>query len=213
MIEVESLLVIAPHPDDEILGCGGTIALAAERGAQVNVLVVFDGAAGDPDRLFDLGEYPSKRRREARAGGKHIGVSEYTFWNLPEGHLALEHEIDQGAKLLQELVHTIRPQLVLAPWAGDEHPDHHTVSRAVQRMLELPDTHLDSFDAWGFEVWSPLDPDHLVDVSTVWESKLDALKEHATQLAYGGMIEKLTDLATRHNAGHFEAFMKIRSER
>ncbi|MFT7670219.1 MAG: LmbE family N-acetylglucosaminyl deacetylase [Planctomycetota bacterium] len=218
MIEADNLLVIAPHPDDEVLGCGGTIALAAERGAKVHVLVVFDGAAGDPEGRFDVTEYVDRRRCEARAGGAHLGVSDYTFWNLPEGHLALEHEIEAGAWRLQQLIDRIQPDLVLAPWEGDDHPDHKTVSKSVQRMLALS-SKSDSrerkrsrkYDVWGFEVWSPLDAEHLVDVSSVWGAKLSALREHRTQLEYADLLGRMTSLARRHNTGLLESFALLKS--
>lgn len=211
MIEANRLLVIAPHPDDEILGCGGTIALAAEGGAEVHVLIVFDGAAGDPQLVFESGSYTERRHREARAGGERIGVSGYTFWNLPEGHLALDHELEEGARRLEDLIRDVRPDLILAPWEGDEHPDHQTVSRAVRRWLDGSNRF--ACEVWGFEVWSPLDADHLVDVSTVWDAKVDALREHVTQLVYTDLIEKMTTLATRHRAGLLESFARLGATR
>lgn len=210
MIEANRLLVVAPHPDDEILGCGGTLALAGERGADVHVLVVFDGAAGDPERRFDGRDYVERRRREARAGGALVGVEHYHFWGLPEGHLASEAQIDAGAARLARLVHELRPDLVLAPWEGDAHPDHGTVARAVRRMLEL---HPAPGDVWGFEVWSPLEAEHLVDVSSVWREKVAALEKHVTQLAYDDLVAKMTALASRHEVGLMEAFRRLEVSR
>ncbi len=206
MITANRLLVIAPHPDDEILGCGGTIALAAERGADVHVLVVFDGAAGDPAGKFQSRDYVARRQREARAAGERLGVTRYTFWNLPEGHLLLEHEIQQGAERLAGLVDDWRPFAILAPWSGDGHPDHQSVARAVETMAGFND-----FDVslWGFEVWSPLQAEHLVDVSSVWAEKLEALGGHETQLAYEDLLEKATQMAQRHQAGLLEAFRRF----
>lgn len=213
MIEAESWLVVAPHPDDEVLGCGGTLALAAERGARVHVVVVFDGAAGDPEGRFERAGYVERRRREARAAGARLGLVDYSFWNLPEGHLASEHDLDAGARRLGALIDELRPDVVLAPWAGDDHPDHRIVARAVQRLIEHAGhaRHCapPPLGFWGFEVWSPLEPQHLVDVSTVWERKLDALRRHVTQLAYDDLAEKVTALATRHDAGLLEAFVQL----
>jgi len=209
MIGAERMLVIAPHPDDEVIGCGGTVALAAERGADVQVLVVFDGAAGDPDDRFTGGDpraYVARRRAESRRAGERLGVSRYHFWGLAEGHRPTEEELEAGVRRLAELTRELRPQVILAPWDGEAHPDHETVARAVRRMTELA-----SFDGevWGFEVWSPLRPEHLVDVSTVWQTKLDALAEHRTQLAYDDLLEKTTALATRLGAGLLEAFRRL----
>lgn len=206
MIEAKRLLVIAPHPDDEILGCGGTMALAAERGAEVHVLVVFDGAAGDPETRFDRADYVARRRGEARAGGKLLGIENYYFWDFAEGHVPSPEEIDVGATRLAELVASLRPDVILAPWSGDAHPDHETVSRALARMLQLTPF---GGEVWGFEVWSPLQAEHLVDVSSVWDDKLNALRKHETQLAYDDLVQKITALATRHDAGLLEAFTRM----
>ena len=206
MIDPRRVLVVAPHPDDEVLGCGGTLALLAERGASVHVLVVFDGAAGDPEQRFEPDTYVARRRAEACAGGARLGAEDYTFWDLPEGHLVSEAELAAGAARLAALVREVRPDLLLAPWEGDAHRDHRTVARAVQRMLR---DHPFRGEAWGFEVWTPLEAEHLVDISSVWDAKLAALEEHGTQLAYEDLIEKMTALATRHEAGLLEAFRRL----
>jgi len=203
MRPAERLLILAPHPDDEVLGCGGTLALAAARGARTLVVVVFDGAAGDPGRKFPREDYVARRRREARAGGRRLGVGEYRFWNRPEGHRAPEHEIDRGAARLARLVEDWRPDLVLAPWSGDAQGDHQSVARAVERWLEAGPV---PCPVWGFEVWSPLVPDALVDVSGVWRAKQEALAEHRTQLAYGDLPGHCLRLAGGHAPGLHEAF-------
>lgn len=205
MIDAERLLVIAPHPDDDVLGCGGTIALATERGADVHVLVIFDGAAGDPNGKFDAADYVQRRQREARAAGKHLGVTRYTFWDMPEGHLAQEQDLQAGAARLAALVEDWRPDAIFAPWIGDGHRDHQSVARAVQRMLR---EHAVRTPVWGFEVWSPLDAQHLVDISSVWPAKLDAIGMHRTQLAYDDLLQKTTKMAQRHAVGLLEAFRR-----
>jgi LmbE family N-acetylglucosaminyl deacetylase len=206
MIPANRVLVVAPHPDDEVIGCGGTAALAARRGADVQVLVVFDGGAGDPDGRFERDGYVKRRREEALRGGQLLGVSGYHFWALEEGHRPTEEELEEGALRLAELVEQLQPELILAPWEGEDHPDHESVARAVQRMVELTD-----FDGevWGFEIASPFQAEHLIDVSTVWERKLQALGEHRTQLAYGDLLERTTALATRLGAGYLEGFRRL----
>lgn len=240
MMDAQRILVIAPHPDDEVLGCGGTIALCAERGADVHVLVVFNGAAGDPRGLFAESDYVGLRRTEARRGGRCLGVGTYHFWDLPEGHLASEQELEEGARRLAEFIAELGPQLVLAPWCGDDHVDHQTVAAAVSRwvgradvserngpnaaaglaqktpgdpavaprqVIDVP-SNPRGCEVWGFEVWSELDPDHLVDVSAVWATKLAALAHHRTQLAYRDLFQQMTDLAARSGSGQYERFQR-----
>lgn len=206
MIPARSMLVIAPHPDDEVIGCGGTAALAAAGGADVQVLVVFDGGAGDPEGRFDREGYVERRRAEARRGGKRLGISNYRFWGLEEGHRPTTGELEEGARRLVALVEELQPEVILTPWDGEDHPDHDSVARAVKRMLELAE-----FDGqcWGFEVASPFQAELLVDVSSVWEQKLQALGEHRTQLAYGDLVKRTTALATRLGTGFLEGFCRL----
>jgi N-acetylglucosamine malate deacetylase 1 len=213
MREAQRILVIAPHPDDEVLGCGGTIAQHAARGADVHVLVVFDGAAGDPDERFISFDYVGRRQREARAGGRALGVSDYTFWGFPEGHLATEEEIDAGAERLSEFIAEFQPEVVLAPWAGDEQLDHQAVSAAVSRVLDkvTSDDAAPEFETWGFEVWSRLQPDHQIDVSDVWKSKVEAIEQHKTQLAYRDLLGQMRGLAETGGAGPCERFQRWES--
>lgn len=206
MKNAQRLLVLAPHPDDEILGCGGTLALAARRGAQVHVLVAFDGASGDPDGRYDDQDYVHLRQQETRQGGARLGVGGYTFWGLPEGHSPGEADIEHGAQRLAEFVRDWKPDVILAPWHGDQHMDHQSLSVAVTRFLEISPF---AGDVWGFEVWSPLQPELLVDVSSVWSRKVEALESHQTQLAYDDLVGRMTRLAERHEMGLQEAFCRI----
>ncbi len=210
MIDAKRILVVAPHPDDEVLGCGGTLSLCTGRGAHVHVLIVFDGAAGDPQGKFESADYVARRQREAEAGGRSLGLTNYTFWGLPEGHLASSEELDQGAERLAELVARLQPELVLAPWVGDGHRDHRTVAEAVSRWLSLAEGggREMGIDVWGYEVWSELPPDQLVDVSGVWPRKVEALEQHQSQLAYADLLAQMRCMAQRDGSGQYERFQR-----
>ena len=64
------VLLLAPHADDDVIGCGGTVCKHVDQGDPVRVLIAYDGLRGDPDRRFEPGEYLEMRRREARQAGK-----------------------------------------------------------------------------------------------------------------------------------------------
>jgi len=206
LIDADRILVVAPHPDDEVVGCGGTLALAAARGAVVHVVVVFDGALGDPEGRFEPSDYTERRRREAERAGAHLGIERYTFLGLPEGHLATDAELDEGAARLAQLVAEIEPDVILAPWAEDDHVDHRTVARAVERLVQQ---HAFTGEVWGFEVWSHLAPEHLVDVSSVWTEKVAAMQAHESQLAYADLEGQMTALASRWGTGLHEGFARL----
>lgn len=186
------VLVVAPHPDDELVGCGGALALHAEAGDPVHVLVVFDGAAGDPDGRFARAGYVARRRAEALEGGARVGVGGYSFWGLPEGHEPPLELVRAAAERVAALVERLAPATVYAPWRGDGHVDHASASRAARLALELAGF---AGAAWGYEVWSPLVPTRLVDVGPTFERKRAALRAHATQLTYRDLAHAATGLA------------------
>jgi LmbE family N-acetylglucosaminyl deacetylase len=206
MIDGRRILCLAPHPDDEVLGCGGTLALLAARGASVHVVVVFDGALGDPAGLHPGRDLAGLRRVEAERGGAWLGVERYHFWGLPEGHAPSQHDLEAAVHRLDALVRELEPDVLLVPWEGDDHPDHRSVARLAAALLEGPGF---TGEVWAFEVWSPLAPEELVDVSGVWETKLRALSEHRTQLAYADLLARATELATRFGGAPREAFRRL----
>jgi len=175
------VLLVAPHPDDDVLGAGGTCALHAGQGDPVHVLVAYDGLAGDPDDRFTRESYIELRRKEARAGGKHLGLERYEFWDYPEGHEPGPEDLRAAFARVTELVRRVEPDIVYAPWIRESHVDHHVLARVVQVAL-----HAAGFQgrAWGYEVWTPLIATRIVDITPVFERKQKAMREHLSQLRY-----------------------------
>ena len=206
------VLLLAPHPDDDVLGAGGTCALHAAQGDFVQVLVAYDGRAGDPARRFEGAGYAERRRAEARAGGAHLGFTRYEFLDQPEGHLPTPRELLAGARQLAERVRALAVDTVYAPWVGEHHVDHHVLARAARLALALAGFR---GRAWGYEVWTPLVPTWIVDVSAVHARKLAALAEHASQLAYHDIRAKGLGLSAQRamylapEATHGEAFAPL----
>jgi LmbE family N-acetylglucosaminyl deacetylase len=129
-----TVLVAAPHMDDEVLACGGLIARLPDP-AQVHVLYATDGmqspapvAAWQGESTHDLGEL---RRRESEAAMGLLGVptANLHFLNLPEAELS-GHENELG-RAMRQWISSIDPDLVLAPFRCDRHPDHLAVNRVV----------------------------------------------------------------------------------
>ncbi|MBN1440978.1 MAG: PIG-L family deacetylase [Anaerolineales bacterium] len=120
-----NILVIATHPDDEVLGCGGTIARHASRGDKVDVLVVTRGSSD----LYD-DQQVKTLRKELDAAQAILGVSTVHFLDFPAPKLDLvpTHELaDAMAKKIAEL----RPAATFIPHRGDLHSDHRAVFQAA----------------------------------------------------------------------------------
>jgi len=120
----DRVLVIAPHPDDEVLGCGGVLALHAQRGDRVRVVVLTDGAAGGDAEA---------REAETRAAATVLGLQEVEFMGLADGGLECDPDLVQR---LSELLIDDDPQLVYAPSPYELHPDHLAAVHALAAALE-----------------------------------------------------------------------------
>jgi len=186
------VLALAPHADDEVLGCGGTLALHAAQGDPVRVVVAFDGAAGRSPGASDA----LVRRGEARTGGRRLGLCDYVFLGHPEGHWPSAAELERGvARLVRELA-DFRPDVVYAPWMGEQHLDHQVLARAARSALCAARFR---GQAWGYEVWTPLVPARVVDVTSTWEQKLAALCAHASQLALADLLHAASGLGAQRS--------------
>ena len=180
------VLVVAPHPDDELIGCGGVLAAHAERGDAVRVLVIFDGALGDPEQRFGTpAECAARREAEARAGGRHLGLTDYVFLGLPEGHRASAGQLATGAQRIAAEARRIGARCIYAPAATDAHFDHYQTALAVELALAKLDRDV---EGWGFEVETPVRADFLFAIDAFAERKWAALREHVSQLAYRDLI-------------------------
>jgi len=174
-------LVFAPHPDDETLGCGGTLALLAGHCAVKVVLVTDGGGAGElpPSAV-------ATRRQEFAAAMAVLGVADHAQWDYPDGHFYDSPGFQAQAAALLD---AFDPDWVLFPSPLDYHRDHINLSVALRRACagrKLRQIH--------YEVWSPLPATHYVDISAVMEQKLRALDCHRTALQSGPYRAAVTGL-------------------
>lgn len=142
-LDVDRVIVLAAHPDDETLGAGGLLHTADQAGIEISVIVATDGEAGDPDR--DPTELARLRRQELVAALQVVApTARVRFLGLPDGGLDRTRETLAGA-LRSELGTTPWRVLLLAPWHGDGHRDHRIAgeeaiacARAGVRVLGYP---------------------------------------------------------------------------
>jgi LmbE family N-acetylglucosaminyl deacetylase len=176
----ETVLIVAPHPDDEAIGCGGAICLHRQRGDPVQVVFLTSGEKGIPDVAEDA--VRAIREAEAREAAAVLDVNGVAFLRLPD--LGLEHCLERGAEAVRQVLEEHRPHLVYLPHPADDHPDHAaTVSlvRAARAQLtgrpRRPELRV-------YEVWSPMTHYGWVeDISAVMRRKLRAVRCYRSQLA------------------------------
>ena len=172
----ERLLVLAPHPDDEVIGCGGLIALHLREKRAVSVVVVTDGS--------DAGDAQS-REEESRKGLEIVGGARVRFLRFKDRQLE-SHIADAQAKL-RAVIEEFKPDLIAVPSPVEIHPDHVALSRALCELIQndplLFADHAVARIAF-YEVSCPLRPNTLVDISSVADLKFSAVNAHESQRAF-----------------------------
>ncbi len=174
-------LVFSPHPDDDVIGCGGTITKRVAEGKRVAVVYMTSGEGAGSAAV---------REREARKAARHLGVHKVKFLRFPDGGLSM-HRRFLGAVL--SAIEELRPSVIYSPHGDDGHSDHQVtyrlVTQALQSMPGYTPIHL------KYEVWTPLvQVGHLEDISGFMSQKLAALRMHVSQvsqIAYQDAIEGL----------------------
>jgi len=198
--------VLAPHPDDELAGCGGTIAKHARAGEPVTVVLMTSGERTASMVASDPVAARARREGEARAACTAVGLAEgdLVFLRLPEGGIGLD-----GRAALVAALSATAADLVYAPNPVDAHRDH----RATTELLAaaLPDLYAVRHVAL-YEVWTPVYPTCLVDISATIDAKLEGLGRYASALASVDYLHTIRGLAAYrsgqglHGRGYAEAF-------
>lgn len=182
-VHADSALVLAPHYDDEVLGCGGLVRRLTAAGATVRVLFVSDsgGEATGEDRR----SYTAQRRAEAAAAGEVLGVAGVRHLDLPDRHLT-EHLEEIASALGEELVEQ-RPEMLLVPSPLEGSVDHRATFKAVHRLLgavrrgdELWPV-VQGLEVLTYEVNRPQHPDLLVNIDGQVETLEQAMACYRSQ--------------------------------
>lgn len=185
------MLVLAAHPDDEVLGCGGTIVKLSEQGFDVHVAFLADGVSARPGAPAEFQQELQARRAAARAAGDILGAKSLSFGDFPDNRMDTVAMLDI-ARTVEQLLAQYQPRIVFTHHAGDVNVDHRRVHEAtvvacrprgvagVQRVL-------------CFEVASSTEcqppasaplfaPNWFVDITATLERKLTALDAYAAEM-------------------------------
>lgn len=168
-------LVFAPHPDDEVFGCGGAIMRHVEQGIPVRVIVVSDGAHGASEE--NVAEYTQQRQNESIAAAHILGYGMPIFWQYQD------RQICYSEKLIQEILTAVREtdaDLVYAPSVFEMHPDHRMLGMAIVEAIRRIGK---AVRVALYEVGIPLHPNQLLDISDLAASKTAAMKCFVSQNA------------------------------
>jgi N-acetylglucosamine malate deacetylase 1 len=176
----QEVLVLAPHPDDETFGCGGTIRMLTQRGVAVDVTFLTRGEMGveghAPSAQLTR-EMAETRTREARAACGVLGVRHVKFL---DGHdMQLQSEPEHVATIV-DLLSSRQYQRVFCPWQHDAHIDHGATFRLLRAAVQHSAS---SLSFWLYEIWKPLPANTFVPIDGTVEYKRQAIEQYESQLA------------------------------
>jgi len=199
--EVERVLVVTAHPDDVDFGASGTVAGWTAAGIEVTYAIVTNGDAGGSDHSVPREDIPAIRQFEQRAAAAAVGVSDVRFLGYVDGELVVSHDLRRD---ISRVIRQVRPDrmLIQSPdrnWEriAASHPDHMAAGQAAIQAV-YPDARNpfahptlltdEGLEAWTVrEVWvmAGTEPNHFVDITDRFDSKIAALRAHESQT--GGM--------------------------
>ncbi|MHA0036165.1 PIG-L deacetylase family protein [Deinococcus sp. PESE-13] len=184
------LWVVAPHPDDEALGCGALLAALAEAGREVWALLLTDGGFSHPaSKTYPRPRLSAARLAEWREGLSVLGVppARTVALGLPDGALG-KHLTAAARAQVQQAFAQARPGTVLLPWERDPHPDHRAAWHLLRGVLPS-DTLALEYAVWLPERGADADwprPDEVEELTFAvgdWrDAKARAIAAHRTQL-------------------------------
>ena len=179
-----SILVVVAHPDDEVLGCGGTIAEMARQGAEVNIAILGEGAAAragaQESQIIAL-------RATATRVASTLGARNLHIDSLPDNRFDAMPLLDV-VKIVEGLIERFRPRTVLTHWEGDLNIDHAITYRAVLTATR-PIENCSVKELYAFEVPSSTEwafghafsPDTYIDISSTLAAKILAMQMYESE--------------------------------
>ena len=186
MLPGRKWLVIAPHPDDETIGCGGTILKAMDYGIQINILFLTDGENGG---LGDAEEIRRIRKTEAtQIWQEALGVNIY-FIGLKDS--AIKSDDDSVTKLYRYICQ-LQPDTILVPHNNEQHVDHRISNMLLAKALCISDR---KYEIVTYEVWTTIYPNVVINISDYYSKKVNLIRQYKSQMEYFDYVE----LAYLHN--------------
>jgi len=224
------ILVMAAHPDDEVLGCGATAARLVTEGNEVHFAILGEGMTSrSADRADTDAKHLATLHRHAHAAAARIGVKSLTLHELPDNRLD-SVPLLEVVKIVEGLIDRLKPEVIYTHHAGDLNVDHGIIHRAVltatrpmvgQPVREIYAFEVPSSTEWSFQQLEPrFRPNTFVDVTRTLETKIAAMQCYSSEsrrFPHPRSPEALRAIAMRWGSvagcGAAEAFELIRSIR
>ena len=215
-------LCVAPHPDDEALGCGGTLARLSQNGARVGIVWVSDGGLSHPNSpSHPRAKLATLRESEACQSAQILGASQTFFQRLPDGELPFPSDdgFDEAVKSATDILVEFAPQTLLLPWRRDPHRDHRASWLIWSTAARNHSLQRYEYLVWAFERATQNEWPHegeaaafRVDIGAVAARKRAAIAAHQSQIS--DLIDddptafRLSPEVLRHFDGPFENWIR-----
>ncbi|MGC9379971.1 PIG-L deacetylase family protein [Streptomyces sp. MH13] len=218
MTGVTDVLVVAPHPDDDVIGCGGSIAKHVRNGARVTVVVVIARERSALDDAVTDAEFAA----ETETAAKTLGVHRCVRFAEPSRDFTLSRRVHLA---LVRVMREVRPQVIYLPHDHDDDVEHRMVHQLTTEALwmaqseffqesgerPMPAPHL----VLGYEVWAPMARfQYAEDIDGQIETKVEAMRAYVSQLRHAAWDEGIRGLARYRGtvsagSGHAEVFQVL----
>jgi len=187
---MKKILVIAAHPDDEVLGCGGTITKLVKQGFETYIIILGEGVTSRDnvrDRRKRKGEI-SRLRQQANNANKILGVREVFFFDFPDNRFDTVPFLNI-VKTIEKAKHELKPNVVFTHYEKDLNIDHQITYKAVitatrpvreETVKEVYSFEIPSSTEWSYPL--SFSPDIFFEISETIDIKLKALKKYQTEL-------------------------------
>ena len=187
-----NVLIVAAHPDDEVLGCGGTIPRLVEDGHQVYIAILGEGITSRYDRREDADRAAVEElQNRCREAARVLGAEDVYTRELPDNRFDTVPLLDV-VKIVEQLVEQVSPATIYTHHGGDLNVDHAVVHRAVltatrpvagEGVREIYAFEVASSTEWAFQQFGrPFEPNVFVDISATLQTKIDALSLYEGEL-------------------------------
>jgi len=186
-----NVLVLAAHPDDEVLGCGGTIARLAKEGSQVYIAILGEGVTSRYNKREDADKkLIEKLHSQSRKVGRHLAVKDVLQLNFPDNRFDTVPLLDI-IKEVEKLIKELKPAVIYTHHSGDLNIDHQithrTVLTAARPVKDCPVTEIYAFEIpsstdWAFQQFEPFRPNVFIDIKETLEKKTQAMQLYESEV-------------------------------
>lgn len=228
VILMKTILVVAAHPDDEILGVGGTVAKHNAMGGKVYALILGEGQTSRGESRQDIArEVVEELHKDTQDSAKKIGYEQVFFMDFPDNRFDQVDLLDI-VKKVEKCIRELQPEIIYTHYSGDLNIDHQCTARAVLTATRpigtYPVKEIYAFETlssteWNFDysVHSGFSPNVYTDISNYYEKKEKAMSCYKSELCefpHPRSLEGMKTLARMRGMTigkeYAEAFMLIR---